>query len=242
MEPIVVSVDISRPPADVFAYVSDPSHLPLWQESVVRVDTDDAPTQVGTRVVVIRRAAGREMESVAEVVDFQRPTRWGVRGVDGPVRGDVTGTIEPLDNGTRSRVTLNLELTGHGVGRLLLPLFVQRQAKKEMPLNAQNLKELLESEGFAARLIAGFTTLAFSRPQTLGDLGSKLSATQPPLRLRHIAARACASLWSERRRRNPRPWRRPDFDDVSLRSAGGARTWRPEAAMTDREGWVASGG
>ena len=147
MAPIVVSVEIARTPEDVFAYVTDPSHLPEWQESVVRVDSDDAPTQVGTRVVVVRRAGRREMESAAEVDEFQPPTRWGVRGVDGPVRGDVTGTIEPLDDGTRSRVTLNLELKGHGIGKLLLPLFVQRQAKKEMPLNAQNLKELLESGG-----------------------------------------------------------------------------------------------
>ena len=70
-----------------------------------------------------------------------------MRGVDGPVRGDITGTIESLDNGTRPRVTLNLELKGHGIGKLLLPLFVQRQAKNEMPRNAQTLKELLESGG-----------------------------------------------------------------------------------------------
>ena len=145
MPPIVASVEIARTPEDVFAYVTDPSHLPLWQESVVRVDSDDAPTQVGTRVVVVRRVGRREMESVAEVAEFQPPTRWGVRGVDGPVRGDVTGTIEPIDNGTRSRVTLNLQLRGHGIGKLLLPVFVQRQAKKEMPLNARRLKERLES-------------------------------------------------------------------------------------------------
>ena len=151
MAPIVVSVEISRPPADVFAYVTDPSHLPLWQESVVRVDSDDAPTHVGTRAVVVRRVGRREMESVAEVAEMQPPTRWGVRGVDGSVRGDVTGTIEPLENGTRSRVTLALELKGHGIGKLLVPLFVQRQAEKEMPRNAQNLKELLESGGSHTR-------------------------------------------------------------------------------------------
>jgi uncharacterized protein YndB with AHSA1/START domain len=147
MAPIVVSVEISRPPADVFAYVTDPSHLPLRQESVVRVDSDDAPTHVGTRAVLVRRVGRREMESVAEVAELQPPTRWGVRGVDGSVRGDVTGTIEPFENGTRSRVTLALELKGHGIGKLLVPLFVQRQAEKEMPRNVQNLKELLESGG-----------------------------------------------------------------------------------------------
>ena len=145
MAPIVASVEIARTPEDVFAYVTDPSHLPLWQESVMRVDSDDAPTRVGTRVVVVRRVGRREMESAAEVDEFQPPTRWGVRGVDGPVRGDVTGTIEPLDNGTRSRVTLNLQLRGHGIGKLLLPVFFQRQANKEMPHNAQWLKERLES-------------------------------------------------------------------------------------------------
>ena len=145
MPPIVASVEIARTPEDVFAYVTDPSHLPLWQESVIRVDSDDAPTRVGTRIVVVRRVGRREMESAAEVDEFQPPTRWGVRGVDGPVRGDVTGTIEPLDNATRSRLTLSLQLRGHGIGKLLLPVFVQRQAKKEMPLNAQRLKERLES-------------------------------------------------------------------------------------------------
>jgi uncharacterized protein YndB with AHSA1/START domain len=144
MAAIVASVDISKSPSDVFSYVTDPTRLPLWQESVVRVDSDDAPTQVGTRIIVIRRAGWREMESVAEVAELQPPTRWGVRGVDGPVRGDVTGTIEPLDNGTRSRVTITLELKGYGIGKLLLPLFVRRQAQKEMPVNAQRLKERVE--------------------------------------------------------------------------------------------------
>jgi uncharacterized protein YndB with AHSA1/START domain len=141
---MVVSVDISRSPSDVFAYVTDPAHLPEWQESAVRVKTDGAPTRVGTRAVVTRRAGRREMDTTAEIDDFQPPTRWGSHGVDGPIRGNLRGSVEPLDNGTRSRVTINLELNGHGIGRLLLPLFVQRQAQKEMPQNAQRLKQRLE--------------------------------------------------------------------------------------------------
>jgi uncharacterized protein YndB with AHSA1/START domain len=143
--PIVVSVEISRRPEDVFAYVTDPSRLPEWQASAVKVQTDDAPTKLGTRVVVTRKAGPREMDMAVEVDEFNPPRSWGVRGVDGPVRGNVKGRIEPLDDGARSRVTINLEFEGHGIGKLLVPLIVRRQAQKEMPQNVQTLKQRLEA-------------------------------------------------------------------------------------------------
>jgi hypothetical protein len=46
--------------------------------------------------------------------------------------------------GTRSRVTIELDLQGEGIGKLLLPLFVRRKAESEMPRNVQALKERLE--------------------------------------------------------------------------------------------------
>jgi uncharacterized protein YndB with AHSA1/START domain len=145
MAPIVVSVEISRRPEDVFAYVTDPSHLPEWQASAVKVQADNAPTKVGTKAVVTRKAGPREMAMTVEVDEYNPPMSWGVRGVDGPVRGNVKGRVEPLDDGTRSRVTINLEFEGHGIGKLLVPLIVRRQAQKEMPQNAQTLKQRLEA-------------------------------------------------------------------------------------------------
>jgi hypothetical protein len=61
------------------------------------------------------------------------------------VRAVGKGTVEPLENGARSRVTVELDFEGHGIGKLLVPLFVRRQAQKELPRNQQNLKERLES-------------------------------------------------------------------------------------------------
>ncbi len=146
MAPILASVEISRRPEDVFAYITDPSHLPEWQESVVRVKTDDsAPAGSGSRAVITRRVGRREMDMTAEIADLDPPRSWRVRGVDGPVRGIVRGTIEPLDDGARSRVTLELDFEGHGIGKVLVPLVVRRQAQKELPTNVQNLKEKLES-------------------------------------------------------------------------------------------------
>ena len=144
MAPIVASTEISRIPDDVFAYVTDPARLPEWQESVVRAESSDTPVRVGTKARVTRRVGRREMTQSAEIAELTPPTRWAVRGLDGPVRGNVKGTIDPLDNGTRSRVTIELDLQGEGIGKLLLPLFVRRKAEGEMPRNIQALKERLE--------------------------------------------------------------------------------------------------
>jgi uncharacterized protein YndB with AHSA1/START domain len=146
MAPIVESIEISRRPEDVFSYVTDPSHLPEWQESVVSVRRGgDAPPAVGSREVVTRRIGRREIPMTVELSELSPPSSWGVRGIDGPVRGIVKGTIEPLADGQRSRVTITLDFEGHGIGKLLVPLVVRRQASAEVPRNLRKLKEQLES-------------------------------------------------------------------------------------------------
>lgn len=145
MAPIVVSTEISRSPQDVFRYVTDPTKLSEWQESVVRAEASEMPVRAGTKARVTRRVGRREMTSSGELAELNPPTNWKVRGLGGPVRGDVKGTIEPLDEGVRSRVTLELDLRGHGIGKLLVPLLVQRKAAEEMPRNMQHLKQRLET-------------------------------------------------------------------------------------------------
>ena len=84
------------------------------------------------------------MTQTAELSKLTSPTSWEVRGLDGPVRGNVNGRIEPLESGTRSCVTIELELEGHGIGKVLLPLFVRRKVQAELPRNMRRLKERLE--------------------------------------------------------------------------------------------------
>ena len=66
------------------------------------------------------------------------------RGIDGPVRPLGRGTVEPVGEGSRTRVTIELDFAGHGLGKLLLPL-VRSQARKQVPKDHQRLKEQLES-------------------------------------------------------------------------------------------------
>ena len=106
MAAIVASAEIARSPDDVFAYVTDPMNLPEWQESVVKVECEETSVGVGTSAQLTRRVGKREMTMTSEVVELTPPTHWVIRGVDSPVRGNVDGRIEPLDNGARSRVTI----------------------------------------------------------------------------------------------------------------------------------------
>ena len=145
MASIVASTEILRAPDDVFAYVTDPTRLPDWQESVVEAESSQSPARVGTRARVTRRVGGRELTQTAELSKLTSPTSWEVRGLDGAIRGNINGRIEPLESGTRSRVTIKLELEGHGIGKVLLPLFVRRKVQAEMPRNRQRLKERLEA-------------------------------------------------------------------------------------------------
>ena len=146
MAPIVESIEIARRPEDVFAYITDPAHLPDWQESVVSVRRqDEGPVRNGSRVVVTRRVGGRDREMTMELAELDPPRSWVVRGVDGPIRGHAKGKVEALENGERSRVTIELDFEGRGIGKLLVPLVVRRQAQAEMPENEKRLKELLES-------------------------------------------------------------------------------------------------
>jgi uncharacterized protein YndB with AHSA1/START domain len=146
MAPIVSRVDIARRPEDVFSYMIDPSRLAEWQESLVSARAEGGgPPAVGSKIITVRRIGRGERTMTMEMTEVSPPRSWAARGIDGPVRGIVQGTVEPLDKGARSRVTIELDFEGHGIGRLLVPLVVRRQAKDELPRNAQNLKELLEA-------------------------------------------------------------------------------------------------
>ncbi len=144
MAPIVSSVEIARPPDEVFAYVTDPSRFPEWQRDVVRVQAEPGRAPgVGWRFTTTRRVGGVERTMTQEVTEIDPPRSWAVHGVEGPIRPNASVTVEPLDGGRRSRVTFALDFEGHGIGRPLLPA-VRRQTTKQAPMSYRNLKERLE--------------------------------------------------------------------------------------------------
>jgi uncharacterized protein YndB with AHSA1/START domain len=143
---IVESIEIGRPPEEVFAYLDQLERHGEWQQDIVssRRETP-GPTTVGTRVTDTRKVPGGPRDVTYEVTEHDPPRRTAFRGLNGPVRPVGTATIEPLDEGRRSRVTLEFDLVGHGlIGKLVAPM-ARRQAAKTIPRDQQTLKQKLES-------------------------------------------------------------------------------------------------
>jgi uncharacterized protein YndB with AHSA1/START domain len=148
MPPIVASAEIERPAAEVFAYATDPARFSEWQQGVVdgHMDGPANGTQsaaVGAKCVTTRRIGGANRPSTSELVHIDPPRTWGVVGVDGPIRATVDVLVEPVTD-FRSRLTISVDFTGHGIGKVLVPLMVRREARKEMPDNVAALKRMIE--------------------------------------------------------------------------------------------------
>lgn len=91
-----------------------------------------------------RRIGGANRTVVSAVTHADPPRTWGVRGIHGPIRATVDLTVQPL-TGRTSRLTISVDFVGHGIGKVLVPLMVGPQARREMPANLAALKRGIEA-------------------------------------------------------------------------------------------------
>lgn len=144
MAAVTESVEIARSPEDVFAYIDELDRHGEWQEAILDTKlVTEGPTRIGTRATDTRKVPGGTRAVTYEITAHDPPRRSSFRGVDGPIRPVGTVTVEPAGEG-RSRVTIEIDFEGHGIGKLLVPL-VRRDARKRIPPDQQRLKQRLES-------------------------------------------------------------------------------------------------
>ena len=122
MAAISSTIEIARSPEDVFAYLDEVTRHGEWQDGLISAHLDtDGPVGVGSKVTEVRKLGGREMKMSYEITEHDPPKTFAFRVLDGPIRPVGKGTVEPLPDGTGSRVTLDLDLIGHGLmGKALL--------------------------------------------------------------------------------------------------------------------------
>ena len=140
---VVTGTVIERPPAEVAAYVSDPSNAPEWYENIESVEWKSAPpVAVGSRVAFVARFLGRRLAYTYEFVDYVPGERLVMRTADGPFAMETTYTWEPAGPNA-TRMTLRNRGEPSGFSRIGAPLMagaMRRANRKDLA----RLKELME--------------------------------------------------------------------------------------------------
>jgi carbon monoxide dehydrogenase subunit G len=94
-----LTIEIERPPEDVFAYLTDVSNLPDWQSGVHGATLRDGHIEES------RSLLGREILTTLEIVEEEEPRLFTLRALDSPVPFTVRHELEAADGGTRLTVT-----------------------------------------------------------------------------------------------------------------------------------------
>ena len=138
------SIEINRPAEEVFAYLDQVERHNEWQRSLVSTTVEtDGPTRVGTRVVERRNIPGGTRDFSYQLTEHDPPRKISFRGTAGPVRPVGTYTVDPTGESS-SRMNVELDLQGHGIGKLFA-ILARRQAAQEVPVDHEKFKELLET-------------------------------------------------------------------------------------------------
>lgn len=138
---VELTIEVSRPPEEVFGYLTDVEQLPRWQKSLLEARAD-GPFRQGTRIVEQRSLLGHKGETELEVTAFEPARRLTLETLRGPVELAVDHRLEPSGDGGTS---LHVTAAGRPKGALRLAgPAVEAAARQELKRDFDRLKALLE--------------------------------------------------------------------------------------------------
>ena len=133
---------ISRPPKDVFDFITASDNAPKVVPSVKSmVKLTEGPVRVGTQYRETRLMNGKEQYAELEVVAYEPDQKYAMKNVTEGIETVYRYTFHPEANGTR--VDLVCEVKASGLKKLVLPM-VASILKKEDGDHLQKVKEVLE--------------------------------------------------------------------------------------------------
>lgn len=137
------SIDINRPPQEVFDYVGNLDNAPTWQAGVLEAKwTSNGPTGVGSTGQFKFKVLGRTFDVTVEITEWNPPSAISANATGGPFPASPHYMFAPQGSGTH--FTLRTEAEPGGFFRLAGPTLeptMHRQAESDL----HALKTLLES-------------------------------------------------------------------------------------------------
>ena len=137
------TIEIHRPPAEVFAFLAEGENDPRWRAGVIDVRRKSGHGKGAIYEQGVKGPFGRRVPADYEVTAYEPDRRIGFRAIAGPVRPEGSYELEPHDGGTR--VTFALRCSPRGMAKLMAPM-VARTMRSEVA-QLDRLRAVLEDPG-----------------------------------------------------------------------------------------------
>ncbi len=144
---VTIETEIERPPADVFAYATDPAKLPTWQTNTVSAEVEGGgPVALGARLREVHRGpGGRELSSVVAVTAHDPGRRFELHVVEGALPVDADLHFVPTHDGAATHLSFRAHGQPTGPLRMIQPLLA-RTLRKQFAADCERLKQAVEAE------------------------------------------------------------------------------------------------
>ena len=141
---VITGADIARPPAEVFAYATDPDHAPEWYVNIKSVEwKTPKPLAVGSHITFNAQFLGRRLEYTYEVTELVPNERFVMRTAQGPFPMETSYTFARNEDGS-THMTLRNRGNPSGFAAVLTP-FMAGAMRKANQKDLALLKRIVES-------------------------------------------------------------------------------------------------
>jgi carbon monoxide dehydrogenase subunit G len=133
------SVEIPRPPAEVFPWLLEEDKVPVWTGSLESYERlDDGPLGRGSRVRQVLDVSGRRIDVELEVTSYDPPngaeTRFSTNGIE------VVNAYELAASGAGTTLTQSVDAKPNGLtARMLVPI-VQPRLEEKLTQDLERLR------------------------------------------------------------------------------------------------------
>jgi len=137
------TIEIKKPPADVFRFLDDEANTPKWNPRAVEVKrTSPGGKAVGTKLHYVYKDPGRQGEMDGEVTGYEADKKLAMKFTDRMMEVLVAFELAPAPAGTLVHHFVEIELKGL-LARLMTPV-IRSATKKQVRTEIENLKSQLE--------------------------------------------------------------------------------------------------
>jgi uncharacterized protein YndB with AHSA1/START domain len=123
------TVEIPRPPEEVFPWLLEQDKVPRWTGNLERYEQLDGSLHTGSRVRQVLEVSGRTIDVELEITRYDPPSGAETRFETNGIKVVTAYVLQP--NGGGTRLTQSLEAKAGGLAaRMLLPVVQPRLERK----------------------------------------------------------------------------------------------------------------